>query len=185
MVALPLIKSNKIIIIEDDEYYAPKYVAEMATLLDQYIVVGIGNTKYYHLFSGGNYRHRNIDHSSLAQTAFRDSFLLEFKEILNTNVEEPRIDKHIWRKIRGGDRGFIFIEDKKNPLYVGIKGLPGRPGVIGHDPESRPYHRRRCSPDRSRRRLRDWIPEREDFGIYMDIIKGKLTEDNYQSWLKI
>jgi len=179
MVALPLIKGNKIVIIEDDEYYAPKYVAEMAVRLDQHEVVGIGSTKYYHLFSGGNYKHRNKENASLAQTAFRDSFLSEFKKILNTNVEEPRIDKYIWRKLRGGDRGFICFDDKDNPLYVGIKGLPGRPGVIGHDPESSPYRRRSCSPDISRRRLKDWIPELEDYSIYIDIIKGKLTEDNF------
>jgi len=185
LTALPRIESNKIIIIEDDEYYAPKYVAEVAFRLDHHEVVGIGTTKYYHLFSGGNYRHRNKENASLAQTAFRDSFLSEFKEILNTDVKESRIDKHIWRKLRGGDRGFIFIDDKNNPLYVGIKGLPGRPGVIGHDPESSPYHRKHCSPDISRRRLKDWIPESKDYGIYMDVIKGKLTEDNCQSWLKI
>jgi len=185
LTALPRIEGNKIIIIEDDEYYAPKYVAEVASRLDQHEVVGIGNTKYYHLFSGGNYRHRNIDHASLAQTAFCDSFLPAFKKILNENIEEARIDKYIWRTLRGSVRGFIFIEEKKNPRYVGMKGLPGRPGVIGHDPESSPYRRQRCSPDRSRRRLRDWIPDREDFGIYINIVKGKLTEANYQSWLKI
>jgi len=179
LIALPLIKGNKIIIIEDDEYYAPGYVAEMATRLDKHEVVGIGNTKYYHLFSGGNYRHKNKENASLAQTAFRDSFLPEFKKILNTNVEEPRIDKEIWQKLKGSDRGFIFNDDKKNPLYLGMKGLPGRPGVIGHDPESSPYRRRHCSPDISRRRLRDWIPEPEDYGIYIDIIKGKLTEENF------
>ena len=182
MTVFPLIEGKKIIIIEDDEYYAPKYVAEMATRLDQHEVVGIGNTKYYHLFSGGHYRHRNRDHASLAQTAFRGSFLPELKEILNKNVEIARIDKHIWQKLRGGDRGAIFIDDDKDPLYLGIKGLPGRPGIIGHNPESSPYHRRGSWPDISFRILMHWIPK--DYGIYVDIIKGKLTEENHQSWFE-
>ena len=183
MTALPLIEGKKIIIIEDDEYYAPKYVEEISARLDQHEVVGIGNTKYYHLFSGGYYRHRNIDHASLAQTAFRDSFLSEFKKILNTNIEIARIDRQIWRKLRGSGRGVIFIDDESDPLYLGIKGLPGRPGVIGHDPESSPYHRRNQCPDIFRGVLMEWIPE--DYGIYMDIVNRKLTEDNCQSWLKI
>ena len=180
MTALPLIKGNKIMIIEDDEYYAPKYVAEMATRLNQHEVVGIGNTKYYHLFSRRHYRHGNIDNASLAQTVFRDSFLLEFKEILNTNIGVARIDKRIWEKTRGDDRKFIFIDDDNDSLYVGIKGLPGRPGIIGHDPKSSPYHRRHSRTDISHKVLAQWIPE--DYGIYVDIIKGELTEDNFQSY---
>lgn len=183
MTGFPLIKGNKIIIIEDDEYYAPKYVAEMAIRLDQYEVVGIGNTKYYHLFSGGHYRHRNKDRASLAQTAFRDSFLTEFKEILTTNIEIARIDKHIWENFGEGNHKFIFVDNDNDPLYVGIKGLPGRPGIIGHDPEASPYRKLRSYSDKSRKVLMQWIPE--DYGIYMDIIKGKLTEDNCQSWLRI
>ena len=183
MTALPLIEGKKIIIIEDDEYYAPKYVAEMAVRLDQHEVVGIGNTKYYHLFSGGHYRHRNRDHASLAQTAFRDSFLPELKKLLNKNVEIARIDKHIWRKLKGSDRGVIFVDEDNDPLYLGMKGLPGRPGIIGHDPESSPYHRRGSHPDVSYGVLMHRIPE--DYGVYVDVIEGKLTEDNYQSQLKI
>ena len=181
MTALPLIEGKKIIIIEDDDYYAPKYVAEMVTRLDQHEVVGIGNTKYYHLFSGRHYRHRNIDRASLAQTAFRDSFLPEFKEILNMDIKIARIDKHIWEKLREDSRGFIFIDDDNDPLYLGMKGLLGRPGIIGHDPESSPYRRGR--PDISHKVLKRWIPE--DYNVYMDVIRGKLTEDNCQSWLKI
>ena len=174
MTTLPLIEGNKIIIIEDDEYYAPRYVEEMAIQLDQHEVVGIGNTRYYHLFSGKHYRHRNRDRASLAQTAFRDSFLPEFKKILNTNIEIARIDSYIWGKLRGDNRGFIFVEDENDPLYVGIKGLPGRPGIIGHDSKSSPYQRGR--PDIYHEVLAQWIPE--DYNIYVDIIKGKLTEDN-------
>jgi len=180
MTILPLIEGNKIIIIEDDEYYAPKYVAETATRLDQHEVVGIGGTKYYHLFSGGHYSHRNWGHASLAQTAFRNSFLPEFKKILNTNIEIARIDKHIWEKLRGSGRGNIFGDDDNDPLYLGIKGLPGRPGIIGHDPKSSPYHRKGSHPDISHKVLTRWIPE--DCDIYIDIIKGKLTEDNCQSY---
>ena len=179
-VSLPLIKGNKIIIIEDDEYYAPKYVAEMALKLDQHEIVGIGAVKYYHLNSGRYYRQGNIDHASLAQTAFRDSLLPEFKEILKTNIGSPFIDACLWEKIKGSGRGFIFVDDDNDSLYASIKGLPGRFGAAGHNPNSKKYQR--FSPDTFRTVLKQWIPK--DHGIYMDIIVGKLTEENYQSWFK-
>jgi len=178
--SLPLIKGNKIIIIEDDEYYAPKYVAEMALKLDQHEIVGIGDAKYYHLNSGRYYRHGQMIRASLAQTAFRDSFLPVFKEILKTNIGSPFIDARLWEKIERSGRGFIFVDDNNDSLYASIKGLPGRFGAAGHDPTSRNYQK--LSPDTSRIVLKQWVPK--DHGIYMDIITRKLTEDNYKSWFK-
>jgi len=175
--AMPLIKNSKIMIMEDDEYYAPGYIAEMAIRLNQYEVVGIGKSKYYHLPSGGYFRIKNMTHASLAQTAFRSSFLPEFKELLKkSNVG---LDSKIWIKANKNGRGFIFVDSDKNPLYLGIKGLPGRAGIgNGHDPTL--Y--RRYPHDTTREILKRLIPK--DYGIYMDIITGKLTEENYQSWLK-
>jgi len=178
--SLPLIKGNKIIVIEDDEYYAPKYVAEMALKLEQHEIVGIGDAKYYHLNSGRYYRHGQMNRASLAQTAFRDSLLPEFKEILKTNIGSPFIDARFWEKIRENGRGFIFVDDNNDSLYASIKGLPGRFGAAGHDASSRSYQK--SNPDTSRTVLKQWIPK--DYGIYMDIIAGKLTEGNYQSYFQ-
>lgn len=168
-VAVPHIRGNKIIIIEDDEYYAPNYVKTMAAKLNQHEMVGIGDSKYYHLSSGSNMIIGNKWHASLAQTAFRSSFLPEFKKHLNP--ANDFLDMRLWKDLRGGGRGFIFF-DKNKPLYVGIKGLPGRPGIgVGHDPYVKFY--RRFPQDVSRRVLKKWIPIEDDFRTYMDIIKGK------------
>ncbi|GAH51904.1 unnamed protein product, partial [marine sediment metagenome] len=122
--AMPLIKGDKIMIIEDDEYYAPEYIEEMALRLSQHEVVGIGKSKYYHLPLGSYFRIGNMTHASLAQTAFRSSFLPEFKELLRkSNVY---LDFNIWKKANEGGCGFIFVDSDKNPLYLGIKSLPGR-----------------------------------------------------------
>jgi len=177
--SLPLIKGNKIIIIEDDDYYAPKYVAEMALRLDQHEIVGIGDAKYYHLNSGRYYRHGNMNRASLAQTAFRASFIPEFKEILNRKRGSTFIDSIIWEKAGWNGRGFIFIDNNNDSLYAGIKGLPGRRGVIGHNPKS--Y--RNPHVDISRKVLRQWVPK--DHDVYMAFVTRKLTEENYQSWLKM
>jgi len=179
-VALSLVKGDKIIVIEDDEYYAPKYIAEMAQKLDDNEIVGIGDTKYYHVVSAGNYRHGNSMRASLAQTAFRRTLLPKLRDIINGNIGVALIDRVIWTALWETGRCFIFV-DNDDPLYVGIKGLSGRPGVIGHRPNERNYR----ILDKSRVLLKQWIPKQEDYDIYMAIIKKELTGDNYQQWLKI
>ncbi len=175
--AMPLIKGDNVMIIEDDEYYASEYIEEMARRLNQHEVAGIGRSKYYHLPSGGNWQTKNTAHASLAETGFRDSFLPEFKELLNKNT--IHLDFDIWKKAIEKGRGFLFIDSDKKPLYVGIKGLPGRCGIgIGHNPNHSIY--RRHPHDLSRNILKQWIPK--DHEVYMDVLNGKLTDKNYQSY---
>jgi hypothetical protein len=160
--AIPHIKGNKILIIEDDEYYAPGYVATMARYLDKYEVVGIGRSRYYHLPIGGYAVIGNMDHASLAETGFRRSFLPEFRQILTPG--KLYIDFAIWRKAKIRHKGFIF-RDEKAPLYVGIKGLPGRNGIgRGHDERLYKYF------DKDRRILKKWIPR--DYQIYLEVLRN-------------
>jgi len=165
--ALPHIKGDKILIMEDDEYYSPYYIQVMSKHLSRHEVVGIGNSKYYHLPSGGNFTIGNMRHASLAETGFRRSFLPKFKGLLSQG--NVYIDTLLWRAANG----FIFTDSDKNPLYLGIKGLPGRRGIgRGHDLSL--Y--KKYPPDTSRLKLKKWVPE--DYRIYMDIIEGKLTNEN-------
>ena len=171
--ALPLIRGNKIIIMEDDDYYAPGYIAEMASRLDQHEVVGIMQAKYYHLPTGRYRIHQNASHCSLSETAFRNSFLPELKELLKGDGDTA-VDLHIWQKI--GGRGYRF-NDNDRPLYLGIKGLPGRVGIgIGHNPDM--YRGVQDTADRTM--LKRWVPG--DYQIYLDILSGKLTSENYRSY---
>jgi hypothetical protein len=170
--ALPLIRGEKIIIIEDDEYYAPEYIAEMSRRLDHHELVGIMHAKYYHLPTGGYYKIGNTTHASLAETGFRRSFLPELETLW---AGDTSLDMRIWQK--AGNRGHLF-DDDSNSLYVGIKGLPGRAGIgAGHRPSL--YHKKDTA-DRSV--LKQWMPR--DHGIYLDILGGKLTSENYRSYFK-
>jgi len=172
--AFSLIKGDKIIIIEDDEYYAPEYLAGMVARLAYYEMVGIKNNKYYHLPSGGYCTHSNGGHASLAQTAFRATLLPTFKRCLDMRSQQF-LDIRLWRRNRHG-YGFLFVDDP--PLYLGIKGLPGRPGIgIGHD------EKRYIEFDTpARDRLKEWVPG--DYQIYLDILSGKLSEQNSRSYLR-
>jgi len=170
--ALPLITGDKIFIIEDDEYYAPEYIEEMSRRLDQHEVVGLRDYKYYHLPTGGYIVNANHTHANLAETAFRNSFLYEMREILN--VADTFIDLRIWQKI--GSRGYRF-DDSGKSLFLGIKGLPGRAGIgIGHNPAM--YRNIKDTADRGM--LKKFAPK--DYQIYLDILTGKLTSENYQSY---
>jgi len=176
---LPFIAGDKIIIMEDDDYYAPEYIAEVARNLDRHEVVGITQAKYYHLPTGGYHTHQNASHCSLSETAFRNSFLPEFQEVLRERDASPHpagtdVDLRIWRKV--GSRGYRFSDSDK-PLYLGIKGLPGRTGIgIGHNPSM--YRGVRDTADRAM--LKKWAPK--DCQVYLDILSGKLTSENYQSY---
>lgn len=160
--AIPHIKGDKILIFEDDEYYAPGYVQAMAGHLSRTEVTGIGKSRYYHLPSGGYMVIGNMGHASLAQTGFRKSFIPEFRKILTPG--KLYIDYAIWTAAKKRKSCYVFFDPK--PLYVGMKGLPGRNGIgRGHDP--RIYRKK----DPGRSVLKKWIPK--DYQVYLDILKVK------------
>jgi hypothetical protein len=127
--AIPYITGNKILIMEDDEYYAPGYIAEMSFRLRDHEVVGINTGKYYHLPTSRYTMKKGMPHASLAQTGFRSSFLPEFVKCLDGNFY---IDQRIWKKVGKRNWSGLF-DDGDDMLYVGMKGLPGRAGIgYGH-----------------------------------------------------
>lgn len=169
--ALPHITGDKILIIEDDEYYAPGYVDAMSRRLDQYEVVGIMNSRYYHLPTGGVCINPNTGHASLAQTGFRGSFLPTFEALVLEGSHPRWLDDRMWAHIqarRSGDGkiDFLLFSDDDAPLYVGMKGLPGRSGIgAGH--KKAMY---RLEDEDGRPTLKQWIPK--DYQVYLDILAG-------------
>ena len=171
--AFPLVKGDVVLIMEDDEYYAPEYIDTMVRALDSHVITGIAKAKYYHLPTGGYYQNANDRHASLAETAFRTSILPEISRIVNEK-DDPFIDIRIWKKFL--PLGKLF-EDTNLPLYCGMKGLPGRAGIGGgHNPAM--YRNRKDGADRAM--LKAWVPG--DYRVYMEALyltlAGK-TETNY------
>ena len=163
--ALSYIVGDKILFIEDDEYYAPEYVQIISGLLDQYQIVGIGHSKYYHLPTGGYFQHANTKHASLAQTAFRREMLPLVRACVNLGMEKTWLDDNLWKEAQksNGIKSYIF-KDEQVSLYCGIKGLPGRAGIgIGHKPKT--Y---KDQDDQERGILRQWIPR--DYQVYLDLL---------------
>lgn len=154
--ALPLVDGEKLIIWEDDEYYAPQYIEIMSEKLNKSSVVGICKSKYYYLPTYHYYVHPNIDHASLAQTAMRDSFFYNLEQAIQ---DDPFMDLRIWRKAIEENNALLFHDGNERCLYVGFKGLAGRRGIGSG-------HRGIGTSDPQQRILKQWIPN--DYTFYMD-----------------
>jgi hypothetical protein len=114
--ALPLVTGDRIMIFEDDDYYAPQYIETMNRMLMEHVIAGITNAKYYHLPTGGYYQNHNTKHASFAQTAFRSSILPAVKEIVD-ECQTPFIDIDLWAKF--GEQGKLFA-DTDRPLFTSM-----------------------------------------------------------------
>lgn len=156
--ALPLVTGDKIIIFEDDDYYAPTYIETMARMLETHVVAGIINAKYYHLPTGGFYQNHNDRHASFAQTAFRKEILPAIREILDA-CQTPFIDIQIWETFRS--QGKLFSDEHN--IFTSMKGLPGRAGIGGGHKET--IYRNHDTADREM--LKRWIPK--DYQVYIDL----------------
>jgi hypothetical protein len=144
-----------VFIIEDDDYYSPRYLRCMADKLKGHKVTGEINTIYYNVERRGWGRNRNTQHSSLFQTAFTLEVLPIFEKICK---DSPKfIDVLFWKSLFDPYALFGFEESN---LAIGIKGLPGRPGIgVGH---KRTYP---INPDEDYSKLKELIGD--DYKYYI------------------
>lgn len=132
ILGLRLAKHRKIVIMEDDDWYAPSYVDTYAELLDHHSLVGESRARYYNVRDRAWYLPGNTQHASLAQTGFRRELIPLIDDCCRQGT--PFIDLHIWKRP---------VDDKhmihNHGLCVGIKGMPGRRGLGqgGHQTGSR------------------------------------------------
>lgn len=126
--ALPHIKGERVLIIEDDEWYSQRYVGRMGELLQQHELTSIGPAAYYFVRESRYREFPEHQHASLCRTGFRRSLLAEFAKACQPN--HPSVDMRLWAENR--ERGHIAPLDR---LSLGIKGMPGRVGG-GGSPEA-------------------------------------------------
>lgn len=142
LAAIPEVVYDKILIIEDDDFYSAEYLAVQAARLENYSLIGEIPTRYYHVPSSRCRIFENRVHASLCQTGMRKSRLPELEKICRS---PDFIDVRLWNQ----PPGTLF----KSNLCVGMKGLPGREGLgIGHKPVGVGW---RADPDR--KVLRNWL----------------------------
>jgi len=118
---------QSVFMIEDDDYYSPRYLSEMVKKLEGYDVVGECNTVYYNVVYRGWFQNYNIRHASLFQCGFSIDVIQDF--IYSCKLRRTFIDMNFFRAVKGRKINLF----NGTPLSVGIKGLPGRDGIgIGH-----------------------------------------------------
>lgn len=114
---------DAIFIIEDDDYYSPRYLDEMMNRMAGFDAIGETHTIYYNVVLRRWIENQNAGWSSLFQTAFTFRVLRTFKQLLS----EKFIDFSFFPAI---ENKLLF---RAGNLAVGIKGQPGRAGIgAGH-----------------------------------------------------
>jgi hypothetical protein len=111
-------------IFEDDDIYLPNYVTTM--LAQSAELVGERDARYYNVASGQWRVLRGKFHASLASTVCSGSALTLLKKLCASGMKKM-LDVNLWKTFDGSK----MLLSEHN--VVGIKGLPGRPGIgVGH-----------------------------------------------------
>jgi hypothetical protein len=164
--ALALVAHDKVIVMEDDDWYGPEYIETLAGLLDVHELAGIWGTKCYHPGVPGWKDMGREDHASLSQTGFRKSLIPDVFEAIPGDGKLPdcSVDLRLWWNHNQG-RGFL-LPGADRRLHCAIKGLPGRAGAgCAHE-------RRLFQVDSDLKKFREWC---DDPDIYLNIISRNRT----------
>ena len=135
--------AHPVVLIEDDDHYAPDWLTHIEAQLERAEVVGEGKARYYNVATRQGRQLRNGMHASLCSTALRGRAI----ETLRQSCKRaPKfIDLDLWQKHRSRH---VFDGHR----VVGIKGMPGRGGIgMGHKDGFKGDH----DPDGAL--LRQWI----------------------------
>lgn len=159
--AIPYVKGNKIFIIEDDDFYSPKYLHYVSECLEHHAIVGEMGARYYNLPVMKYRRIGNTTHASLCQTAFRRSMLSAFEKCI---PGDPYVDARFWNATKGKQYLINDMNDQLR-LHCALKGLKGRKGIgTGHDPNAKYY-----LPDWNLSVLTKWVGI-DNMKLYMDMV---------------
>jgi len=113
-----------VVFIEDDDWYSPKWLSEIARQISRAELVGEADAVYYNARTRRWSRLGNFEHASLRCSAIRDGALETLRRVLETPYKY--YDQRLWKA--HADKALFNTR-----LTVGMKGLPGRAGIaLGH-----------------------------------------------------
>jgi hypothetical protein len=149
--AFEYVKYDAVFFIEDDDWYSRHYLLRQyeALICNGAMIVGETPSRYYHVPTKQVRILKSVSHASLCQTGINSCILPMLSEICNNTTQA--IDFNLWSAFIGLDSQIL----RESFNCVGIKGLPGRPGIgIGHTPQRHPGQWR---SDRDLSILNSWI----------------------------
>jgi hypothetical protein len=123
--ALHHVTTDRVLIIEDDDWYSPKHCETLLNTLKTFDLTGQINCVYYHIPCKCYFLCKNKDRASWCQTGFHSSLIPRILEVCNL-LYDPFIDLHVWRM---GNVNKGIVDPSILPLCIGMKGLPGRQGT--------------------------------------------------------
>ena len=116
--------TDRVVIVEDDDAYAPWWLSACADWLEIDAMVGESHAIYHHT-NGAVRECGNDAHASLCSTALAGSAINDLRLICET--QKKAIDFTLWKSRPGR----LYPPEPRG--VTGIKGYPGRPGIgAGH-----------------------------------------------------
>ncbi len=158
--ALSRVKYDRILVMEDDDWYHPTYVETMYERLNKNQLVGEIPAIYYHVKDQSYRILPNTERASMCQMGFRKDVIRIIQHIIKQDSTNAFIDLKLWK---------YYASQFKRKLYntrlsIGIKGMPGNEGIgIGH--RHKDVHR---TKDKDFKKLEEWIGK-EDTNFYRSI----------------
>jgi hypothetical protein len=134
LAALDHVTCDKVLIFEDDDWYAPGYAEFMLPFLEDHDLVGLNNIRYYLLRAAMWKTGTPPRHTAFAQSGFRRGHAWDhLLAVCRTNFPEVRergvLDRYWWHSFEGNKH---LIADHPG-LHLGLKGGFGRAGLAeGH-----------------------------------------------------
>jgi hypothetical protein len=128
LAAIPAIRYDKILFFEDDDWYGADYIDnQLANWRADATAVGETHAIYYNIEHQLCLELKNEVHASMCQTGIRDCLIPMLKRVCEVPTA---IDIRLWAMVSPEQRAL-----HPSRRCVGIKGLPGRPGLgMGHRP---------------------------------------------------
>ena len=135
--AMLLVGTERIIFMEDDDWYSPNYLKTLNAGFDTGAeIVGQCGTVYYRMRRRQWRDNHNYQHASLCATGVSHTLFPLVYEICEDN--SPLVDLRLWKRTRKVSQSLLLNALPR--LHVGMKELPGRPGTTsGWKQESHRY----------------------------------------------
>lgn len=142
-------RGDVLIIVEDDDWYAPTHIERMVDMAERFPLVGAdGVAQYYNVAHRCWRTFKNVG-ASMSQTAIRRELWPQFAAMIRMCIERNTfaIDATFWRSVQQQQWGIVGAM-----TVIGIKGLPGSAGLgVGHRPVAG------WADDQNLTQLRAWI----------------------------
>lgn len=138
---------EKIIFMEDDDWYGPNYLTDAVAALDTVGFYGETHAKRYNVRFPSYGFLTNTDTACLATTGFRAEYLSGVLEQLDAQGARA-FDSHLWRWVKQQRLPYTLVPQKN---VIGMKGLPGRAGLGEWHTAPLPV------PDPNFTKLEEWI----------------------------